>query len=55
MIMLIRRSNFDHFETESGRMIKDFTFLDKETVQIKLLTGDKISMIVLKKALLTLG
>ncbi|MGO4548542.1 hypothetical protein AB4Z29_27510 [Paenibacillus sp. 2TAB23] len=39
---------FDHFETKSGRIIKDFTFLNEGTVQIKLLAGDKIKLIVLK-------
>jgi hypothetical protein len=43
-----RKQFFDHIETESGRMIKDFTFVNEGTVQIKLLAGDKIRMIVLK-------
>lgn len=43
-----REQFFDHFETESGRMIKDFTFVNEGTVQIKLPAGDKIRIIVLK-------
>jgi len=43
-----KKQFFDHFETESGRMIKGFTFVNEGTVQIELRAGDKIRMIVLK-------
>ncbi|MNZ87762.1 hypothetical protein D3C78_1066330 [compost metagenome] len=43
-----RKQFFDHVETESGKIITDFTYVDEGTVQIKLPAGDKISTIVLK-------
>ncbi|MNI96891.1 hypothetical protein D3C73_1554380 [compost metagenome] len=43
-----RKQIFDHVETESGKMIKNFTFVDEGTVQIELLARDRIRTIVLK-------
>lgn len=43
-----RKQFFDHVETKSGQIIKDFTFVNEGTIQIELPAEDKIRMIVLK-------
>jgi hypothetical protein len=39
---------FDHVETDKGKFINNFTFIDDKTVQVKIPAGEKINMIVLK-------
>lgn len=39
---------FDHVQTESGKILEDFTVLNDDTVQIRLPAGDRLQKLILK-------